>query len=143
MQIPLIVRAPGVEGGQRRSRLVESIDLYPTLCELTGLPLPKHLQGQSLVTLMKDRDTAWKSAAVGRFQDGDTIRTDAFRFTEYTDKTGKLSSRMLYDHEADPGENFNVAEGRKDSISSLAENLHRLTGRDGDLLSAGNPKDEK
>ena len=43
MRIPLIVRVPGIKGGQRRSELVESIDVYPTLCELAGLPLPTKL----------------------------------------------------------------------------------------------------
>lgn len=139
MQIPLIVRAPGIAGGQRRRNLVESIDLYPTLCELTGLDLPKHLQGDSLAVLMKDPDAAWKSAAVGRFQNGDTIRTETVRFTEYTDKKGTQISRMLYDHSVDPDENVNVAQRRQDSISSLSEDLHRRMGRDGDLRSADGP----
>ncbi|MGZ0174530.1 MAG: sulfatase [Planctomycetales bacterium] len=130
MQIPLIVRAPGIKGGQRRSGLIESIDLYPSLCELAGLPLPGHLQGRSFATLMRDADTEWKSAAVGRFQNGDTIRTDAFRFTEYTDKKGKLTSRMLYDHTADPHEDVNVTASRKDAVGELTGELHRLMGRD-------------
>lgn len=130
MQIPLIVRAPGVDGGQRRSGLVESIDLYPSLCELAGLPLPEHLQGRSFATLMKDAETEWKSAAVGRFQKGDTIRTDSFRFTEYTDKQGKRTSQMLYDHTADPRENTNMAASQQESVLNLTEELHRLMGRD-------------
>lgn len=137
MQIPLIVRAPGIAGGQRRSNLVESIDMYPTLCELTGLPLPKHLQGTSLVSLINDRNAAWKSAAVGRFQNGDTIRTDAFRFTEYTDKKGKQTSRMLYRHDTDPNENVNIAGVNSASTTALTEELHRLMGRDGNLLPEG------
>ncbi|QDT13502.1 sulfatase [Stieleria marina] len=133
MQIPLIVRAPGIQGGQRRPNLVESIDLYPTLCELAGLSLPAHLHGNSLVPLIKSQDAAWKSAVVGRFQNGDTIRTDAFRFTEYTNKKGKQTSQMLYRHDTDPGENANVAETQTDSANGLAQELHRLMGRDGDL----------
>ena len=143
MQIPLIVRAPGIKGGQRRSGLVESIDLYPSLCELAGLPLPEHLQGRSFATLMKDPEAEWKSAAIGRFQNGDTIRTDTFRFTEYTNAKGTLTSRMLYDHEADPGENVNVAETRKDSITVLGKKLHDLMGRDGALFSTGNKQHDK
>ncbi len=135
MQIPLIVKAPGIEGSQRRSNLVESIDLYPTLCELTGLPLPQHLQGSSLVALMKDQNATWKSAAVGRFNNGDTIRTDEFRFTEYTDKNGNRTSQMLYHHDSDPGENVNVVKDHKGSIKNLSENLHRLMGRDGEIQS--------
>lgn len=133
MQIPLIVRAPGIDGSQRRSNLVESIDLYPTLCELTGLPLPNHLHGASLVTLMKDSNAVWKSAAVGRFQGGDTIRTDDFRFTEYTDKKGLQTSRMLYSHNIDPDENVNIAEAQMKTAVKLTSELHRLMGRHGDL----------
>ncbi len=130
MKIPLIVRAPRIKGGQRRSGLIESIDLYPSLCELAGLPLPDHLQGQSFATLMKDADAEWKSAAVGRFQNGDTIRTDAFRFTEYTDKKGKRTSQMLYDHTADPHENVNVVKVETESAKELAGKLSDLKGRD-------------
>ncbi len=143
MQIPLIVRAPGIDGGQRRSNLVESIDLYPTLCELTELALPKHLQGDSLVALMTNRDAGWKTAAVGRFQNGDTIRTDAFRFTEYTDKKGKQTSRMLYGHDADPNENMNIAESHNESATELTTKLHTLMGRDGDLIPRGDRDDTK
>jgi iduronate 2-sulfatase len=143
MQIPLIVRAPGIDGGQRRSKLVESIDLYPTLCELTGLPLPKHLQGDSLVTLMKDRNAVWKSAAVGRFQDGDTIRTDDFRFTEYTNKNGKRTSQMLYDYATDPGENVNVAATHNESVTEITAALHTLMGRNGDFIPTGNRENEE
>ncbi|MDA0284441.1 MAG: sulfatase, partial [Planctomycetota bacterium] len=130
MQIPLVVRAPGIKGGQRRSGLIESIDLYPSLCELAGLPLPDHLQGRSFATLMKVADSDWKSAAVGRFQNGDTIRTDAFRFTEYTDKNGKRTSQMLYDHNANPHETVNVVKAEADSAKELAGKLNDLKGRD-------------
>ncbi len=130
MQIPLIVRAPGVHGGQRRSGLVESIDLYPSLCELAGLKSPRHLQGRSFVTLMKDADAAWKSAAVGRFQNGDTIRTEQFRFTEYTDKKGKTTSRMLYDHAADPNEDVNITASENETVVDLTDKLHKRMGQD-------------
>ena len=130
MQIPLVVRAPGIKGGQRRSGLIESIDLYPSLCELAGLPLPDHLQGRSFATLMQDADAEWKSAAVGRFQNGDTIRTDAFRFTEYTDKKGKRTSQMLYDHRSDPGENINVVKAETDVANELAGKLSDIKGPD-------------
>lgn len=143
MQVPLIVRAPGLEGSQRRSQLVESIDLYPTLCELTGLSLPKHLQGDSLVTLMKNRDAAWKSAAVGRFQNGDTIRNDAFRFTEYIDKNGKRISQMLYSHDTDPDENVNIAGLQNELVNEMTAELHTLMGRDGDVVPTENQDREK
>ena len=130
MQIPLIVRAPGIKGGQRRAALIESIDVYPSLCKLAGLPLPEHLQGQSFAGLMRNPKADWKQAAVGRYRNGDTIRTDKFRFTEYRDPKAKTTSRMLYDHSNDPGENINVSKKQPDTISDLASQLKRLKGRD-------------
>ncbi|MFK7777016.1 MAG: sulfatase [Gimesia sp.] len=131
LQIPLIVRAPGIKGGQRRSALIETIDLYPSLCTLAGIPLPEHLAGQSFVGLMRDQDTKWKQAAVSRFRNGDTIRTDTLRYTEYTYPKGKLISRMLYDHKIDPAEDTNVVKDRTDESRDLARQLNRLKGRDG------------
>ena len=122
MQIPLIVRAPEIQG-QRRPQLIETIDLYPSLCELTGLPSPKHLEGQSFASLMKDPEATWKSAAMGRFKEGDTIRTDDFRLTEYTDKMGNRIAQMLYDHTSDAGENENVASEQEAKVDQLTKRL--------------------
>ena len=132
MHAPLIVRAPGIDGGKTTAGLTEFIDIYPSLCELAGIPLPTHLQGRSFVPLMKQTNRPWKDAAIGRFGSGDTIRTDTLRFTEYTDRKGKFLARMLYDHSDDPGENVNVAEndGRKGAVIKLTEKLHRGMGRD-------------
>jgi iduronate 2-sulfatase len=126
MQIPLIVRAPGIKGGQRGPGLVESIDQYPTLCELSGLKYPDHLQGRSFAGLMKDSQADWKTAAVGRFQKGDTIRTEEFRFTEYSDAAGKRTSAMLYDHAADSDENVNVLKSRQQVVTQVTKQLHRI-----------------
>ena len=131
LQIPLLVRAPGIQGGQRRSALIETIDVYPSLCTLAGIPLPEHLAGQSFVELMRNPDTKWKEAAVSRFRNGDTIRTDALRYTEYTNPKGKRTSRMLYDHSSDPLENQNVAEKRTDESQTLSKLLNQIKGRDG------------
>lgn len=131
LQIPLLVRAPGIQGGQRRSALIETIDVYPSLCTLAGIPLPEHLAGQSFVELMRNPDTKWKEAAVSRFRNGDTIRTDALRYTEYTNPKGKRTSRMLYDHSSDPLENQNVAEKRTDESQTLSKQLNQIKGRDG------------
>lgn len=129
LQIPLIVRAPGITGAQRRTALVESIDVYPTLCELTGIPQPTHLKGQSFVGVMRDPDTKWKQAAVSRFRNGDTIRTDQFRYTEYTYPKGKQTSRMLYDHTTDSKENVNISQTQAEAVSDLSKQLNRLKGR--------------
>ncbi|MCP5120163.1 MAG: sulfatase-like hydrolase/transferase, partial [bacterium] len=113
MHAPLIFVAPSTEQvrpGIRVSALTEFIDIYPTLCELTGVPLPEHLEGRSALPLMKNPAAPWKPYAVGRFRQGDTIRSDRYRFSEYTNNSGEVQARMLYDHRSDPAENSNIAE---------------------------------
>lgn len=129
LHIPLIVRAPGIKGGERRTPLIESIDIYPTLCELAGIRQPRHLKGQSFVSLMKDSQAEWKQAAVSRYKNGDTIRTDTLRYTEYTLPKGKQVSHMLYDHSTDPLENVNVSTQQADAVTELSAQLHQLKGR--------------
>jgi len=110
MRTPMIVRAPGVAGGQRTRGMTEYIDIYPSLCELAGLPLPEHLEGTSFVPLLRDPRGKGKAWTAGRFRLGDTIRTDRYRYTEYHSDGGKFLARMLYDHQSDPDENVNIAE---------------------------------
>jgi iduronate 2-sulfatase len=65
---PLIVCAPKMNAmGKGSKALVEFVDVYPTLCELAGLPLPKHLEGRSFVRLLADPDLEWKDAAFSQF----------------------------------------------------------------------------
>ncbi|WP_206028484.1 sulfatase [Thalassoroseus pseudoceratinae] len=121
MHAPLIVKAPGMTGGQKTPGLTEFIDIYPSLCELAQLPRPEHLEGRSFVPLMKEPNREWKTAAIGRFRNGDTIRTDQFRFTAYTTPKNQLQARMLYDHNTDPEEDNNVAD--EPAFQDAAKNL--------------------
>jgi iduronate 2-sulfatase len=132
MHSPLIVSAPGISGGRKTKGLTEFIDIYPSLCELAGLPAPDHLEGRSFVPLMKNPEREWKAAAIGRFRNGDTIRTDRFRFTEYTNAGGRFLARMLYNHENDPEEDVNISEqpGSRSIVERLSELLHERMGRD-------------
>ena len=95
----------------RIAALTEFIDIYPSVCELTGITKPTHLQGTSFVPLLKNPDLTGKMKAVGRYRDGDTIRTDQYRLSEYREDKGTkwLRGRMLYDHKIDPHENVNPA----------------------------------
>ena len=106
----LVVAGPGLAApGRPTDRLVELVDLYPTLLELAGLPKPERLDGVGLGPLLADPDRPVKEAAVSaarRFTDplGRTVRTDRWRYTEWPD-----GSRELYDHDQDPGELRNLA----------------------------------
>ena len=101
---PLIIKAPGKKGGSTKS-LVETIDIFPTLCALAGIATPDTVQGRSLTGLLDHPAQAHREVAYSRFISVDAVITARFNYTSYND--GK--SEMLYDLEKDPNENENVA----------------------------------
>jgi iduronate 2-sulfatase len=110
MNAPLIVKAPGIKGNVHTTAITEFIDIYPSLCELAGLPLPAHLDGESFVSELKEPDNHFKDYAYSRYHWGESIISDRYIYTEWTRKSGQLYGRMLYDHATDPKENVNVSE---------------------------------
>ncbi|MDP6041284.1 MAG: sulfatase [Candidatus Latescibacteria bacterium] len=112
---PLICSDPDLSGGHVTDALVEFVDVYPTLCELAGLSVPSHVEGDSYVPLMQNPKREWKTAAFsqyprGRNRMGYTMRTDRYRYTEWVsrDVNRELLAQELYDHKTDPQENVNV-----------------------------------
>src|SRR5207237_8479681 len=70
-RVPLIVVVPGVKGnGKVAPRPVQTLDLYPTLCELCGLKPPAGFEGTSLVPLLADPTAAWDRPAFTVFGTG-------------------------------------------------------------------------
>ncbi len=139
-RVPLIVRAPGAAGnGKQCHRLVELVDIYPTLCELAGLPIRPELEGTSFAKLLSHVDLPWKTAAFSQFlRDGvwiapdgvaymgRSIRTDRYRYTEWTRKDSTtVVARELYDHQTDPLEDRNIAADpdMQETVARLARQL--------------------
>jgi len=135
---PLIISAPG-EAFERAacSRLVEFVDVYPTLCELAGIPIRGELEGESLVGLLRDPSGPGRAAAFSQFlrsgiwrgEDGQdymgyAMRTDEFRYVEwYNWQSQTLAARELYDHRVDSQENENIAGYLRNTC--LVEELSR------------------
>jgi arylsulfatase A-like enzyme len=118
---PLIFSVPWQKSTHARtSALAELVDVYPTLCQLAGLPLPEGLEGASLVPLLDDPGRAVKQAAFSQYPRpqqkamGYTIRTEQHRYTEWRTAAGDVVGVELYDHQTDPQENVNLA-GRASS----------------------------
>jgi arylsulfatase A-like enzyme len=117
---PLIVSVPGQESNRSRA-LVEFVDIYPSLCELAGLPQVAGLEGSSFVPLIQDPDRVWKSAAFSQYRRvipgfgkiargmGYSMRTTRYRFTEWRVPGTEFRAYELYDHRHDPHENVNLA----------------------------------
>lgn len=133
-QIPIVVRDPDLAGGKRVSALIESVDLYPTLCELTGIGRPApttdndgstyNLHGSSLVPLLRNPEAPWKPAVFTRYERGDSVRTARYAYTEFVDVNDRLISAMLYDLKHDPDENYNIV----DSNPALQASLRGVLG---------------
>ena len=121
---PLILSVPGMKNaGTHTDALVEFVDMYPTLCDLAGIPQPGHLEGTSFKPLLAEPKREWKSAAFSQYPRnagktgagklmGYTMRTDRYRFTVWVGDTdhSKVAAVELYDHQVDPQENYNIAK---------------------------------
>lgn len=126
-RVPLIVAAPNMKAaGQSSKSLVELLDLYPTLCDLCGVPTPKHVQGKSLRPVLTDpkaaiHEGAFTQARRGKQAEfwGRSIRTDRWRCTQWDEGKNGVE---LYDHDADPNEYTNLANDPRH-----ANTLKRLT----------------
>jgi uncharacterized sulfatase len=112
-RVPLVICAPESNArGKSIVQPVELIDLYPTLADLCGLPVPKDLSGISLKPVVDNAQAKTKPAALmqvmrGKTRSGYSICTDRWRYTEWDD--GK-AGQELYDHQSDPREHRNLAD---------------------------------
>jgi len=105
-RVPLIIASPHATPG-KTERVVELLDVYPTLAELANLPAPATLEGRSLRPLMENPAMAWPYPAFSQVLHGRSIRTEAWRYTEWG-KDG-IHGVELYDHLRDPQEQHNLA----------------------------------
>lgn len=114
-RVPMIIAAPGIQGGKVAQTPVGLIDLYPTLTELCGVTAPANLQGQSLVEVMKDTTLpgrGWSLSQVTRGpvsnrRHGYSIRTQRWRYTRWNNGD---NGHELYDHSGDSAEQANLAD---------------------------------
>ncbi len=110
-RVPLIIAAPGQKAGRVSPRLVEFVDLYPTLADLAGLTAPSNLAGASLRPLLANPEAAWDRPAFTQVQrggfPGHSVRTPRWRYTEWD---GGKQGVELYDEQNDPGEMKNLAD---------------------------------
>jgi iduronate 2-sulfatase len=121
LRVPLIVSAPGLAKNDQADALIELVDLYPTICELAGLPKPDHLHGSSFVPVLQNPKRDWKQAAFSRFSGCEAVKTERYLYTQWDD--GGEVVPMLFDHQTDPGENENIADQ-----PAAAELVKRLSG---------------
>ncbi len=112
-RVPMLIAAPGAKGnGKATQRVVELIDVYPTLASLCGLTPPAYLQGTDLTPLLNNPKEKWDRPAFtqvmrSRSIEGRSVRTERWRYTEWD---GGKAGAQLYDHRKDPHEYKNLAD---------------------------------
>jgi len=136
-RVPLIVAAPGKRSAVASPRLVELVDVFPTLNEMCGLSAPPGLEGLSFVPLLSTPESPWKQAAftvvsrginidatkkLDATKMGRTVFNGRWRYTQWHDGTSEL-----YNHDSDPYEYHNLANegglaGQREDLKSLLDN---------------------
>lgn len=133
-RIPLFIIAPGMKPGASRA-FVETVDIFPTLAELAGLPRPagpQPIDGLSLVPVLKDpsatvRDHAYHCFPRGTDRLGRAIRSDRYRLVEWK-KPGAPADTAeleLYDYQATAPESENLAGKLPEVVKELRAVLAR------------------
>jgi choline-sulfatase len=153
VRAPLLVRwRPRVRPRQHTAALAEFIDIAPTILELTGQPIPKTVQGKSLVPVLEGKAQKHRDTIFVEYAENEEalVRTEKWHFIYGTGKrarqdgyeTGKpLPGRtiLLFDNEKDPGQFTNLAKRPEyakvveELTKQLAEHLKR-TARQPELL---------
>jgi iduronate 2-sulfatase len=120
LHAPLIISGPvqqDMSRGGRSKALVEFVDMFPTLCDLAGLPVPEQCAGDSLAPLLKNPAGKIKEAvfSVNRRswqhdKTGYAMTTDRYRYIRWEDPAGEIASEELYDYEKHPAEVRNLID---------------------------------
>ena len=163
-RVPLIIRAPGrISPGRRVDETVRTIDLMPTLLELTNLSAPEALQGQSLLPLIDGGDTTWAAPpAVSeehtRTGNGAADRhasyalvLDGWRLIHNVAREDNEPEFELYQDREDPLNQTDVANDHPEVVRRLAAALERWRVRseaarlpeDAELLGTLSPRERE
>lgn len=118
LHAPLIIHYPGMEHqGASTDAIVETLDIFPTLCDLTGIEIPTHAQGVSLKDILVDPDTSGHTA-IAYTAKASSIRTSTHRMTLHEDGFVEL-----YDQTSTDKETRNVAEEYPALVEELKKEL--------------------
>lgn len=141
VRVPCIIRWPDrLPTGRRVSGLVEAVDVFPTLCELTEVPIPKGVKGQEMTSLLRGETDEGRESVLIEHKNPTTgfsvktLRTPEFKYFRFND-----DREVLYDLREEDEEVFNRADDPK-YASDLADLRGRLLSR---LIAAEEDLPEK
>lgn len=104
---PLVFSGPGIPRGARRRAQVYLRELFPTVCERAGIPIPEGVEGRSFARVLAGEVDAHHEAVFGYFMDAQRmIRTERWKLIRYP----RIGRTQLYDLAADPDERADLAD---------------------------------
>jgi len=127
VRVPFLVAGPGITGGRAIRAPVELLDLFPTFCELAGVPIPDGLEGEGLISILHGE----RSARGKRFARADLLpglepvvfRMAADERWKYVEFPG--DPPILFDLAKDPGETTNLLASGQDAPEAPIDELRR------------------
>jgi len=119
---PMYIMSPNGKKGIKNASPIELIDIFPTMCEVSGLKIPNQLQGKSLIPIVEGNKTSVKNAALSQYprkgKMGYALRNNRYRYIEWREGdykkskdyiNGKVVAIELYDYEKGPLETRNLS----------------------------------
>ena len=108
-RVPFVVVSPDLSRtGVRNNQPISHIDIYPSLCDFAGIPKPTHLEGRSILPLLKDQSATRDVAFLSYGPENTAAQSERYRYLRYED-----GSEELYDHKKDPHEWTNLIGNKK------------------------------
>lgn len=143
--VPLIIKQENQKQGKHIQALAELVDIFPTLCDISGVDKADYFQGTSLAPVFKNPDLEWKDAVFTQFRRRARVSKDGNEYMGYSMQTkqyhyiewykwdnvakekGSFSASELYDHYADPNETINIVGDLEKShlVEKLSDKLSK------------------
>ncbi|MGI8982885.1 MAG: sulfatase-like hydrolase/transferase [Pirellulaceae bacterium] len=117
VRVPLLMAGPGIPAGKQSDALCYLLDLFPTTCELAGVPIPKEVEGKRLLPIIAGKEPRVRTEVFAAYRDFQrSIRTDRWKLIRYP----QVDITQLFDLQNDPDELKNLAQQPEQAERVLA-----------------------
>jgi arylsulfatase A-like enzyme len=134
MRVPLIFAGPGIPAGRSLAAFTYLLDVFPTVCDLAGVPPPAGLEGESLRPLWEGRKTMLRdSVFLPYMQIQRAVRDERWKLIAYP----QIGHLQLFDLQMDPDERSNLIESPeyREHTRRLLERMRQWQAKTGDNLA--------
>jgi len=140
VHVPLIMSGPGIPAGERRDAFCYLYDIFPTLCDLTGIEVPVTVDGISLVPSVRNGSLKARDSLFFAYKNYQrAVRTERWKLILYN-VNGKKTTQ-LFDLARDPRETTNLAAASSYAgrISELTSVMNKWLEKTGDKVDLDKP----